>query len=309
MPYNGFTINLRNGPQRPGNQEDSLSPAAPAAPSGFRTMLETGSFLALAAAAAYAGSGFVALSSLSKRGGKTPAWLIALILAALVCHSAAVSQQIFRPEEILFGFGPAMSAAMLFASMLLMIGACFHRIGPVFGITLFVTAAASLLPGAFPGEAMDAALWTPLFRLHLAFALITYGLLGVDIVQAVVMQIQNARFKSLADPIPQHGILSTLPSILTMEKVFFGILWGAFAALTALVLTSFFVTQEATGAWLQLSHKTFLSWASWACLAVLLAGRTLLGWRGKTALKWFWTLCAVYVVAYLGYSFVIEAFL
>lgn len=272
-------------------------------------MLDTGSILALAAAAAYAGSGFTALSALSRRGGATPPWLVALILAAIICHSAALSLQIFRPEAVLFGFGPAISAAMLFASALLLIGSCFHRIGPVFGLSLCATAAAALLPGAFPGEPSDAALWTPLFRLHLSFALVTYGLLAVDIVQAIVMQLQNARFKTLADPLPQTGLLSTLPSILTMEKVFFSILWGAFAMLTALIVSSFFVTHEATGAWLQASHKTILSWASWLCLAALLAGRSLLGWRGKTALKLFWTLCAVYILAYLGYSFIIEAFL
>lgn len=272
-------------------------------------MLETGSILAIAAAAVYAGSGWVALSSLWQRGGRTPAWLIAGILAALILHTASLNSLIFRPEGIFFGFGPAISAAMLFAVTLLMIGSCFHRIGPVFGLSVFVAAAAALFPAVFPGEASDPAVWTPIFRVMLALGLITYGLLAVDVVQATVMQLQNARFRSASDPIPQAGVLSTLPSILTMEKVFFGILIGAFVSLTGLVLTGAFVTHEVYGAWFRLDHKTFLSWASWACLATLLAGRFFLGWRGKAALKWFWVLCAIYIVAYLGYSFVIEAFL
>ncbi|MDL2058620.1 cytochrome c biogenesis protein CcsA [Mesosutterella sp. AGMB02718] len=269
----------------------------------------TGTLLTVLAALAYAGCGAVALSSLWKRGGRAPAWLLAGILAALVLHSAGVSRQIFHDGGIFFGFGPAVSASMLFAVAILSIVSCFQRIGPVFGIALIAAAAAALLPAVFPGEPMNAALWTPLFRVHLGLGLITYGLLATAIIQAVLMQLQDGRFRRSPDPIPQRGILSNLPSILSMEKVLFYMLWTGFATLTALLVTGFFVTHEAYGVWLHFDHKTFLTWASWLCCAVLLAGHRLLGWRGSTALKWCWILCAIYLVAYLGYTFLIEVFI
>ena len=39
---------------------------------------------------------------------------------------------------------------------------------------------------------------------------------------------------------------------------------------------------------------------------ILTAGHWILGWRGRKALAWFWILCGVYVIAYLGYAFFLE---
>ena len=162
------------------------------------------------------------------------------------------------------------------------------------------------MPLVFPGEPIEMAEWTPLFRVHLSLGLLTYGLLTVDVVQAILMECQNRRFRFSSDPVPQSGILSTLPPILVMEQVFFYILLTAFLVLSVLLVTGALVTQQYYGTLFHLDHKTFLTWASWLLCGILTAGHWILGWRGRKALAWFWILCGVYVIAYLGYAFFLE---
>lgn len=51
-----------------------------------------------------------------------------------------------------------------------------------------------------------------------------------------------------------------------------------------------------------------LTWIAWVLFGILLAGRRFAGWRAKTALRWFWAGFLVFVIAYLGYSFILEVF-
>ena len=270
-------------------------------------MMENGILLSLAAAAIYCVSGGVVLSSLRKRGAKVPTWMLLIDVAAVVLHGFALKTQIFpAPGQTLFGFGPAVSGAMLLGFTVLAFVSAVKRVGPVFGVSAFITAVAALMPLVFPGEPIEMAEWTPLFRVHLSLGLLTYGLLTVDVVQAILMECQNRRFRFSSDPVPQSGILSTLPPILVMEQVFFYILLTAFLVLSVLLVTGALVTQQYYGTLFHLDHKTFLTWASWLLCGILTAGHWILGWRGRKALAWFWILCGVYVIAYLGYAFFLE---
>ncbi|MCI5850412.1 MAG: cytochrome c biogenesis protein CcsA [Sutterellaceae bacterium] len=271
--------------------------------------MENGILLPVLAAIVYSCTGAFALSTLWKRGGRAPAWLLCGIALALVLHALALRAGMFSSGEVRFGFGLALSSAMFFSVASLSVGAFFHRLGPVLGISSVIAGVAALLPLAFPGEVMPPRVWTPLFQLHLLIALLTYGLLAVDIVQAALLEFQNRTFRYSSDPVPQTGILSTLPPILMMEKVFFYILGAAFVTLTMLLVTGCFVTEENYGTLFHLDHKTFTTWIAWLLCAMLLAGRRFFGWRGTKAVRCFWALCAVYAVAYLGYAFVIEQFI
>ena len=58
--------------------------------------------------------------------------------------------------------------------------------------------------------------------------------------------------------------------------------------------------------WFLFDHKMILTWLSWIIFGVLLAGRWLAGWRARTALRLFWLGFIAFVVAYFGYSFIVE---
>ena len=141
--------------------------------------MENGILLSLAAAAIYCVSGGVVLSSLRKRGAKVPTWMLLIVVAAVVLHGFALKTQIFpAPGQTLFGFGPAVSGAMLLGFTVLALVSAVKRVGPVFGVSAFITAVAALMPLVFPGEPIEMTEWTPLFRVHLSLGLLTYGLLA-----------------------------------------------------------------------------------------------------------------------------------
>jgi ABC-type uncharacterized transport system permease subunit len=56
-------------------------------------------------------------------------------------------------------------------------------------------------------------------------------------------------------------------------------------------------------------HKTLFAVLSWLTFAVLLGGRTLRGWRGRTALRWTLFGFALLMLAYVGSRFVLEVIL
>ena len=272
-------------------------------------MVATGSLLSIASACLYAGAGHGILSRLWKRGGKAPAsWVIAAAAAALL-HALFLVDVIFCGSEIHFGFGPAVSTALLYAAVASLAVSFARGAGPVTGLLLPLASLSVLLPLAFPGSPMLTQVWTPLFTAHIAIALFVYSLLLLALLQAILMELLNKRFRSGIDPIPETGPLSNMPPILVAERHFFCTLQVCFLVLTALLAAGVLVTQESFGVNFVLGHKTYLTWISWVLLAVLLVGRRMFGWRGRKALNWFWWLLIAYGLAYLGYTFILENFL
>ena len=55
-----------------------------------------------------------------------------------------------------------------------------------------------------------------------------------------------------------------------------------------------------------LAHKTVLSILAWLVFAILLVGRWLVGWRGRTAIRWTVSGFVLLMLAYFGSKFVVE---
>ena len=60
---------------------------------------------------------------------------------------------------------------------------------------------------------------------------------------------------------------------------------------------------------LPLDHKTVFAVLSWVAFGLLLAGRWLYGWRGRTALRWTLSGFVLLLLAYVGSRFVLEVLL
>ena len=79
--------------------------------------------------------------------------------------------------------------------------------------------------------------------------------------------------------------------------------------LSLTVLSGVLFSEATFGRPLRLDHKTVFAILSWVLFGILLSGRWLRGWRGRTALRltmWgFWVL----VLAYVGSRFVLEVVL
>ena len=227
------------------------------------------------------------------------------ILLGMLLQGYAIQGEMFRADAVHFGFGFAISVTFFFAVLVLLVESYVHRLHGQFGIILVAAAFAVLLPVVFPWQPIPAAEWTTLFRWHLLLAIAAYGFMTIALVHAVLMGCQNRALKA---PGEESKFLASMPGLVVMERIFFRIVAAGFLCLTLVLVTGSIATKEQYGVFIHLDHKMILTWLSWAIFGLLLAGRYFAGWRAKTALRWFWVGFAVLVVAYVGYSFILEVF-
>ncbi len=257
------------------------------------------------AALLYLAAGISIVRAMRSGAERAPGWLRALVVCGALLHAYAIQGEMFQPDTVHFGFGYALSITFFFAVVVLLIESWVHRLHGQFGIILIASAAGALMPVFFPGEPSAAAQWSTFLRCHLLFALASYSFMGIALVHAVLMGLQNRYLKA---PAEETSFLASMPGLVVMERIFFRIVIFGFVCLTAVVLTGAFATEEAYGTLFHLDHKTILTWIAWVIFGILLLGRYCAGWRARRALVWFWAGFAVQVVAYLCYSFVQEIF-
>lgn len=256
------------------------------------------------AALLYLVSGLLIVNAMKKGAdAKASSLLRWPVLLGLVLHGWALQSEMFQPEAVHFGFGFALSEMFFLAVLTLFVETMIHRLHGQFGIILIAAAFGSLCPTLFPAPAIPAADWTPLFRWHLLAALAAYSFMTIALVQAVLMAAQNRHLKS---PGTNGGLIDSLPGLVVMERIFFRIVACGFACLSLVLVLGAFATHEAQGVWFVFDHKMILTWLSWIVFGVLLLGRLTAGWRARTALRLFWAGFAVFVIAYFGYSFIVE---
>jgi ABC-type uncharacterized transport system permease subunit len=101
----------------------------------------------------------------------------------------------------------------------------------------------------------------------------------------------------------------TLPPLLTLEKLLFRVIAAAFLFLTLTLATGIAFSETLFGRALRADHKTVFAVLSWLTFGLLLAGRWLYGWRGRTATRWTLTGFVLLILAYVGSRFVLEVVL
>jgi ABC-type uncharacterized transport system permease subunit len=87
------------------------------------------------------------------------------------------------------------------------------------------------------------------------------------------------------------------------------VIGAAFLFLTLTLATGILFSETLFGRPLRADHKTVFAILSWLTFGLLLAGRRLYGWRGRTALRWTLTGFVMLLFAYIGSRFVLEVLL
>lgn len=201
-----------------------------------------------------------------------------------------------------FGFAPALSMTLW---MVLAVYGVESRVVPLPGVrrTLaLLGVVVVLLAWLFPGELRPQAPspWAPV---HWALGLASYGLFGVAVLHAVMLnraerQMRNRDLSAAPRELPK-GV-----PLLRLERLTFRFVTAGFAVLSAAVLL---------GAWYanpwRWDHKTVLSILGWVVFAGLLAGRRAFGWRGLRATSWLYAGAVLLLLAYAGSRFVFEVLL
>jgi ABC-type uncharacterized transport system permease subunit len=244
--------------------------------------------LAWAAVAAYV------LSALGR-----PLGPVGLQAAALALHGLSLAigfgEEAHAGLGIRFGFAPVLSLTVW---LVLAVHFAESRLVPIAGLRRAFSvagAAAVVLWIAFPGEVV-AVVRSPYAPLHWALGIASYGLFGVAVLHALLLDAAERRMrqKDVA-----NGVLG-LP-LLSLERLTFNFVEAGFVLLTLAIVLGL----VSLGGWVW-DPKTVLSVASWATFLALIIGRRAHGWRGRQATRWLYSGAVLILFAYVGSRFVFE---
>ena len=195
-----------------------------------------------------------------------------------------------------FGFAPALSMTIWLVLMVYLVESRFVPLQSVRRVLAWLAAAAVLLAWLFPGESRPLA-GSPWAPLHWVLGLASYGLFGVAVLHAVLMNRAETRLRL------KQATLGGMP-LLQLERLTFQFVAAGVAVLSLALLLGWWFTP--TWHW---DHKNLLSVLSWLVLAGLLVGRRVYGWRGRRATRWLYAGAALLLLSYAGTRFVLEVVL
>ena len=232
-------------------------------------------------------------------------WERLAIAGALVPHAVGLCADLFSPDGMRFSFSLALSLMMWLAVLIYWLESFLARMEGMQPLILPVAALCAILPVLFPGAHIVAHAEATGFKLHFLAAMLAYSLLTLSALHAVFMGFtESALHRRLL-----MRSLTSLPPLLTMEKLLFRMLTIGFVLLSLTVGSGVFFSEELFAKPFVLDHKTLFALISWCIFAVLLIGRHAWGWRGRRALRWTLAGFGVLLLAYVGSRFVAEVIL
>ena len=131
--------------------------------------------------------------------------------------------------------------------------------------------------------------------IHVILSILACSLLTAAAIQSLLLACQERVLKRRQAP----GLLvRALPPLQTMENLLFEFLWVGLFLLSVGLVSGLFCLQDIFAR--HLVHKTLLALLSWMLFAILLTGRLLAGWRGRTAIRWTLGGFALLMLAFFG---------
>ncbi len=254
-------------------------------------------------------------------------WERAAILVPFALHTWLIYHELFAAPELRFGFGQALSVTLWSAVLIYWFESLFVNLEGMQALVLPFAAVSVLLPGLFPGLASPLYASTLVFRAHLLLAMLAYSLFTIGALHALLMALlegqlhRDPMFGARREPggAPAErtasptgllaGPLSSLPPLLTLERLLFRILTLGFVLLTLTLVSGAVFSEDVFGKALRVSDKTLFAILSWLIFGLLLAGRYRYGWRGRRALRWTLAGFVALLLAYVGSRFVLEVVL
>ncbi len=224
------------------------------------------------------------------------AWERAAILAPLAVHAWLLYDGIFS-RELRFGFAQALSVMMFLGVALYWVESLFASLEGLEPLILPLAAIAAPLPALFAGRSI--AVQGAEFKLHLALAMVAYGLFTIALLHAALMALVERHL---------HRKSAAFVA-LTLERSLFRTIGIAFVFLTLTLVTGMVLTDALFGRLMRFNHETVFAVLSWLIFAWLLAGRWRYGWRGRTALRWTIAGFVTVLLANVGTAFVLEVIL
>jgi ABC-type uncharacterized transport system permease subunit len=256
-----------------------------------------------------------------------------LLGCALALHGLVLEQTVFPEGAMIYGFAFALSAMLWLGVLIYWIESLFFPLDGLRMLVLPVAFVASLMPLMFGGVKVLPYSADLMFKLHFLVANVAYGLLALAAAHAALMLLVERRLHAARGvrtpprpalrmdpraPAPMLDVeadhwannwLDALPPLLTLEKLLFRLITAGFFVLTLALVSGILFSEQLFHRPLRFDHKTVFAVLSWLMFGSVLAGRTLYGWRGRTALRWVLASFGALLLAYVGSRFVLEVLL
>lgn len=233
-----------------------------------------------------------------------------VLLAGTLVHALAIFVGIRPGEGFRFGFALALSATLWIGVAMLWFEGLSVRAEALRSVVLPVAAVASVLPVFFPGSDFAAERDQPLFLPHLIVGTLAYGVLLLAALHAALMTAAERALHGAGSAESRFARwIEQLPPLLALERILFRFIAMGFALLTLTALSGVLFSEQVFGRPMRLDHKTVFTLLSWGLFGVLLVGRQVRGWRGRTALRLTLAGFVVLLLGYVGSRFVIEVIL
>jgi ABC-type uncharacterized transport system permease subunit len=149
------------------------------------------------------------------------------------------------------------------------------------------------MPETIPAGWLDA---------HIAFAVVTYGLLTLAAVAGAAVFLQERALKAKR-PTP---LTRLLPAVADSEQLEIKLLYAAEAVLALGVISGIGMQYFSGATSLALDNKTLFSLAAFVVIAALLAARRISGLRGRKVARWALIAYLLLTLAYPGVKFVTD---
>ncbi|VCU69495.1 Inner membrane protein YpjD [Pigmentiphaga humi] len=270
---------------------------------------------------ALAAAGYALLTALAWRGVSShPETRMSAVertglTLVLVLHGLAVHQAMLGDGDLRLGFALGISAALWLGLIVFWAESLWVAID---GLRLWLMplgAVATALQAVFPEGRVIAHADSGWLRVHLAIALAAYSMITIAALHALLMASADRRLHDLSSSAQPSArpparvyarLLDAVPPVLVLERLLFRLIWIGFVLLTLAVLTGIVISEALSGTPLPFDHKTVFTLLSWLTFGLLLLGRQVRGWRGRTALRWTLAGFAFLLLAYTGTRFVLE---
>jgi ABC-type uncharacterized transport system permease subunit len=195
--------------------------------------------------------------------------------------------------------------AMVFAIVCALSREAWRLGGLVGGYLLVLAAMAALLhpPASASGSRLQfAPLWA---TAHIAFALLTYGLITLAAIAAFAAFVQESGLKRKR----RYPGTRTLPSLTDCDLLQLQLLIAGQAVLAVGLLSGVALEYISTGRLLEFNHKTVFALAAFVLISGLLVARRRLGVRGRRAARMVLLSYLLLTLGYPGVKFVTDVLL
>lgn len=227
---------------------------------------------------------------------------LAALTAILIAHGFLIASLLSANAALRLSIGELLSLIGFAVGLAAVAGAAGARSRVIAGAALLLAALLSAASGLGTPQPSTASPSWPLVA-HVALSIVSYALLSVAAITAVLLALKDRALKAGA-----RAPLARLPvSIEALESQLFGTIGAGFVCLTLAIFSGLVFVDDLFAQ--HLAHKTILTLAAWVFFGVLLLGRWRYGWRARTAVRWTLAGFVVLMLAYFGSRLVLETIL